>query len=332
MQRRDLVPTPETKGGRTDMADKPDLSGKVFGLKEALPGDPCFDPLQPWFVNFVVKNVGLGSAGPFSVRMETYEKGTGFDIKKKLIGWVEKTFEMPASFDFVLGPQQVVSADYRLPVGIAHTDFGSKFPFFFIIDPDNEVGEPDATRENNVVLTLETPPILAGGPPPPPDPWDVGAAAIIGEKNAVVAKIRNQGTETLAGSTVELVLRIPRPGAPTGKPEVAGSAKVPSLKPGAQTLVKIAAKRNFIQAVVEPEKRTKGVSKTGAAAKKTSPVGPSKRGTGLEKQGRLLVTQTTRFQVLIPFSLRVKGADSELGFGGPSASSKSGKIKFPGKK
>lgn len=318
------------------MADKPDLSGKVFGLKETLPGDPCFDPLQPWFVNFVVQNIGTGPAGTFSVKMEAYEKGLGFDINTKLVGWAKKTFEMPESFGFVLGPKQVASAHYRLPVGIAHTDFGSKFPFVFIIDPDHEVDEPKATRGNNVVWTVETPPILSDAPPPPPDPWDVSASAVVGEKNVVVAKIRNQGAETLAASTVELVLRVPRPGAPTGKPEVAGTGKIPALKPGAQALVKVTAKRNFIIAESAPGKSTKGASKTGASMKKANAVERSKLGTGLKKQGglggNLLVTQTTKFKVLIPFSLRIRGADSELGFGGPSATSASGKIKPPGKK
>jgi hypothetical protein len=318
------------------MAGKPDLSGKVFGLNEAQPDDPCFDPLQPWFVNFVVQNIGTGPAGTFSVKMEAYEKGLGFDINTKLVGWAKKTFEMPASFDFVLGPQQVVSADYRLPVGIAHTDFGSKFPFVFIIDPDHEVDEPEATRGNNVVWTVETPPILSEGPPPPPDPWDVSASAVIGEKNAVVAKIRNQGKKTLSASTVELVLRVPRPGVPTGKPEVAGTGQVPSLKPGALAQVKIVANRDFIIAESAPAKNTRGVSKTDTGIKKTNTVERSTPMPGLQKQGRsggnLIVTQTTKFKVLVPFSLRIKGAGSELGFGGPSATSASGKIKPPGKK
>jgi hypothetical protein len=128
------------------------------------------------------------------------------------------------------------------------------------------------------------------------------ASAVIGKFDRVVAHVKNPGSEPLAASKIQLHVRTPKPGAPTGSPKIAGTAPVPSLQPSEEVLVTVVGNREFI-------------------VPKNRPAQPG----GVKKN------LTRKFTTLIPFSLKIQGAGSEIGFG-PILGNPEGKIKFPGKK
>lgn len=319
------------------MADGPDLIGKVMGLVESLPGEPCFDAAQPWFVKIVIQNVGTAPAGTFGALLETFEKGKGPGLDLKPFQYATMTFKMPASMDFKLPPPMMSIADWRLPYGIAHTDFGKKFPFLLsIVDPNKTSGESAEAQKNNFVFVSETPPILESiknQPPAPPSPWDLSASAKIGEQHTVITTIRNQTKKSTPAATLELVLRVPKPGAPTGTPEVVGLGQIPALKAGAQAEVTINSKQAFILPVAPKTKPAGSAKKVDPKAKKTSGLGRTTGGAGIGKAGGGLGggLRTLNFKALIPFSLRIAGSGTEIGFGGVPTPAATGKLKIPQK-
>ncbi|HEX8662612.1 MAG TPA: hypothetical protein VF744_01120 [Beijerinckiaceae bacterium] len=282
------------------MADLPDLQGEVLGMRKAEPDQPGFDPDQPWYVRFRVRNKGTAGAGAFSVRLETFN---GPELSSGVFCWTSQRFNIP------FGPGAFLESDFHLPTAISQADFGVKNVFVFTIDWKNEIDESGDPANNFIVWAGGTGPPILPGPPPsptsPPSPWKMSAAAAVGHKDVVIVNVKNDSARSTPEATLELYLNAPTPGAPVGKPQLAASAKIPSLALGAKASITLAARREFIS----PE----------AASVRPSPL-PTKG-----------AQQTSRFKPLIPFSIKVKEADGELGFGPPPPKG-GGPIKIPGKK
>ncbi|MGH2606793.1 MAG: hypothetical protein ACRDG5_09400 [Anaerolineales bacterium] len=279
-----------------------DLQGEVLGMTKTEDGDNGFDPAQPWYVRFQVTNKGGVPATEYSVKLETFNGPT---LASGVFCWTSQKFPLT-------GPDAFWASDFHLPTGISQPDFGVKHMFVFTIDWKAEVSEDEASggESNNFVIWAKrtSPPVLpkpSEPPPPPPSPWSItGASAVVGKKDVVVAAINNQSGRPTRAATLQLRLHVPKPGAPAGKPELAGTAKVPPMDPGGSQSVTIMGRRAFLVPQKDAKTARKGSSKAGQ--------------------------QTTTFTPLIPFSLTIKGAGAELGFGPPPVGA--GPIKFPGKK
>src|SRR5215208_622857 len=146
--------------------------------------------------------------------------------------------------------------------------------------------------------------------PPLPSPWIITSpAGVVGHKDFVIARIKNVSPAATRATTLELYLRAPAPGAVVGKAELVGSTKVPASPRGGDVTVSVAAERDFI------------VPKSGGGL----------RDVGIKLPIKLKKTQkqTANFKALIPFSLKIKGSNEEVGFGTSRAAG--GTIKIPGK-
>jgi hypothetical protein len=246
------------------MAGKPDLVVQVLGLLETL------DEAQPWFVKFLVVNQGTGPADPVKARLTVYD-GAGFFSKP--FWWCTQTIPKPKAFDSTLPPGMTVMLDFQLPIGMEHTSFGAKNIYSFFAE-----GPADEEKTtNNGFGSNKMPPIISeipDEPPPPPDPWRMSVAGVEGRRTVTVG-VKNAGNKPTKAAQLDLHLRVPKPGAATGHPVLAGSAKVPAMKPGEERSVTVVGVRDFLA----PQR--------GAA----------------------------KFAPLVPFTLSIKGSGSEIGFG-----------------
>jgi hypothetical protein len=276
------------------MAGKPDLVGQVLGIFETL------DEVQPWFVKFLVTNQGTGPADPVKVRLTVYD---GSGLFSKPFWWCTQTIPKPKVLDSTLPAGMTVMLDFQLPIGMKHTSFGASNIYSFTIE-----GPADEEKiSNNTIASNKVPHIISeipDEPPPPPAPWRLSVAGVE-DRRTVTVRVENADDKPTKAAQLDLHLRVPKPGAATGHPVLAGSAKVPAMKPGEERSVTVVGVRDFL------------ASQRGLA--ETDPIVIGGRG------------KKVKLAPLVPFTLSVKGSGSEIGFG-PIAGDFKGKIKFPGKK
>jgi hypothetical protein len=248
-----------------------------------------------------IRNQGTASSQPVKVRLELHKP-----VSPGLVDafwYCQMTVKGLNSRNGDIVPTELIQMDFILPVGVKPSDVGPVNPYWLEI-----LGPPDdSNQDNNLIFSSEPLPLLsvdASPPVPPPDPWQLSASAIVGKRKSVVAHIKNDSIKPSTAKTVQLHLRIPKPGSPAGTLVLSGSAPVPALHPTEEVLVTIAGDRNFIVPLV------KIVKHDGVISKKKN--------------------LTRKFKTLIPFSLKIKGAGSEVGYG--SIAGAEGQIKFPGKK
>jgi hypothetical protein len=272
------------------MADLADLQGTVLGMKKSEPLQPGYDVDQPWYVRFRTKNAGKGPVTtPFSVRLETMINS---DVDSGVFCFVSQRYNFDTANPMTSG--FIIESDFHLPTAIKQTEFGSTHAFLFTIDSKNEVEEVD--KNNNLVASNGLPAIISAGasPSPPaskiPSPaWHINTVkGISGDKRSVSALITNNPDKETPPGTLDLYFHSPK--STSGKPERVGSATIPALARRAEKWVTVAAKEDFI----EPAEAAP--MKSGAPPKETA---------------------SSRFKVLIPFSLEIRESGREVGFGPP---------------
>ena len=321
-------------------APLPDLSGSDLHLEKAIPGTSCFDPDQPWYVCVTIENApqaGAPLVGDFNLQLDVM-KGPKFGS-----GVFAKSWKV---VEGGMGKNTFIGVCIQLPKNVDVNSLGTQRAFRVMIDPNKPDKVDESNEENNVVgweFGVKPPIMEMGGsmaPQPDKDLQIFDTAAIPGNTQSLLVKIKNKGPVKSKKMKLFLTQKLPPPpGSPTGQTNVGTSAPIPPLAPGAIGKVKITGLHPFVEPLPQqsggtpPAKVT--LAQSLAAQNKLVVTRPR---TGLFNLGRRQSTLVATappppdYKILIPFTLRILGTDQIIHFGNDVVEPGGGPIKIPGKK
>lgn len=203
-----------------DSIAQPNLQIFFDGLEEAVPGMPCYDPAQPWFVHVTVVNANsdpkwapnlraldpknpTAAAGGFAIVFEVFV-GVTAALGSQHSGsvYMDSLGAYPGSNACALG------FSMQLPKNISKADFGVKYGFRFTVDMYSDVAE--SNEGDNVFLwdKAQVPPLVPAWKEGDPSPF---------------SNLKFVDFKAIPGSTRELDVLVKKP----GRPNIAATGTAP---------------------------------------------------------------------------------------------------------